>query len=89
MCGLKSKQRVKSKGNLDMNNAEEIEVERHCGNCVYYEPSTCETQKGFGECAYPIPEWLLTMFYRSRLVSLSFGHDCACHKLKPFTSKTA
>jgi len=71
----------------NMSNSEEIDIERHCGNCVYYKPSVQAGQKGFGTCAYPIPAWLLVMFYKSRMVGLSFGRDCDCHKLKPPTPK--
>lgn len=61
---------------------EEIEPERHCGNCRYYSPSTVEKQEGYGTCLFPVPAWLLAMYYKSRLVGIGFGHDCDCHKMK-------
>lgn len=60
--------------------SEPFDVERNCGNCQFFKPD--EHPKGFGTCNYPIPAWLLAMLYKARLVSVGYGHNCDCHKLK-------
>lgn len=60
--------------------SDSFDVERNCGNCQFFKSD--EHPKGFGTCNYPIPTWLLAMFFKARLVSVGYGHNCDCHKLK-------